>query len=84
MKSIFGFKVLPHSTGEQEDHRRKEIVKKLIHQFETHPNRAALKANLRENHAYNPFSEKSKEMIHIIGNVEYFEMCEISPKIQCP
>ena len=32
---------LPHSTVEQEDHTRKEVVKKLIHQFKTHPNREA-------------------------------------------
>ena len=35
--------------------------KKLIHQFETHPNRDALKADLRQNYAYNPFSEKSQD-----------------------
>ena len=69
---------------EQEDHTRKEVVKQLIHQFETHPNREALKADLRQTHAYNPFSEKSKDMIHCMENVEYFEMCEILPKIQCP
>ena len=63
-----------HSTVEQEDHTRKEVVKKLVHQFETHPNREALKADLRQNHAYNPFSEESKDMIHSMGNVEYFEM----------
>ena len=28
---------LPHSTVEQEDHTRKEVVNKLIHHFETHP-----------------------------------------------
>ena len=71
-------------TVEQEDHTRTEVVKMLIQLFETHPNREALKADLRQNHAYNPFSEKSKDVIHSMENVEYFEMCEISPKIQCP
>ena len=32
---------------------------------------------------FNPFSEKSKELIISIGNTEYFELCEISSKIQC-
>ena len=67
---------LPLSTVEQEDHTRKEAVKKLIHQFETHPNREALKADLRHNYTYNPVSEKSQDMISSMGNVEYFEMCE--------
>ena len=50
---------LQHSTVEHEDNARKGVVKKkLIRQFETHPNREALKADLRQNHAYNPFSRK--------------------------
>ena len=39
---------LPFATVQQEDHTRKEAVKKLIHQFETHPNREALKVDLRQ------------------------------------
>ena len=49
---------LLNAAVEQEDHTGKEAVKKLIHQFETHPHREALKADLRQNHAYNPFSEQ--------------------------
>ena len=45
---VFRIQGLPHSTVEQEDHTRKEVVKKLFHQFETHPNREALKADLRQ------------------------------------
>ena len=73
---------LPHKI-EQEDHTRKE-VKKLTHQFETHSNREALKADLTQNQAYNPFSEKSKDMIHNMENVEYFEMCGIPFKKSVP
>ena len=69
---------LPHSTVEQEDHTREEVVEKLIHQFETHPSRGALKADLRQNHAYNPFSEKSKDMIHSMVNVKYFDLLKFS------
>ena len=56
----------------------------LIHQFENHPNIEALQENLQEKRAFNPFSHKSKEMIYIVGNMEYFEICEITPNIQCP
>ena len=40
---------LPHSTVDYEDQSRKEVVIKLIAQFETHPNRKALEADLRPN-----------------------------------
>ena len=45
-----GFRVqgLPHSTVQKEDDRR-ETVKKLTHQFETHPNRESLMADLNKN-----------------------------------
>ena len=66
---------LPHSSVHQQDDTRKEAVKKLIHQFETHPNREALKADLEKDQAFNLFSEKSKDMIRSMGNTEYFEMC---------
>ena len=35
---------LLHHKVQQEDHTRKEAINKLIHQFETHPNREALKS----------------------------------------
>ena len=41
--------VKSHSTVQQEDHTRKEAVKKLTFQFETHPNREALNADFRQN-----------------------------------
>ena len=36
------FKGFPHSTVQKEDSNRKEIVKRLIQQFEIHPNRDSL------------------------------------------
>ena len=74
---------LPHSVVEQEDNTRREVVNKLIHQIETHQDRDALKADLQQNQAYNPFTEKSKNMIHSMENVEFVEMCEICLKTQC-
>ena len=75
---------LPHSTVQEQDHIRKEAVKKLIHQFESHPIKEALPAaDLQQNHAFNPFREQSQEMIYSMGNMEYIEICEIIPKAQC-
>ena len=66
---------------QQQDHTRKEAIKKLIHQFETH--REALQADLKQNHAFNQFSEQSKEMIYSVGNMKHCENCEITPEVQC-
>ena len=68
---------LPHSAVQEHDHIRKKAVQKLIHQFETHPSKEVLQADLKQNRAFNQFSEQWKEMI-------YFEIREITPKIQCP
>ena len=69
----FRIQGLPHSIVQQQDDTRREAVKKLIHQFETHPNRKALKADLENYQAFNPFSEESKDMISSMENTEYFE-----------
>ena len=45
----FRIQGLPHSTVQREDDVRIETVKKLIDQFETHPNRESLKAHLEKN-----------------------------------
>ena len=58
-------------------------MKELIHQIESHPNLDALQADLMQNQTYNPFSEKSKNMIHDMANVEYFEWCETMSEVQC-
>ena len=75
---------LPHSTVQEQDHIRKEAVQKLIHQFETHPNREALKADLKQkSHSFKPYSDQSKELIHSMRNMECFEICDSTPKVQC-
>ena len=51
--------------------------------IESHPHRRALQADLQQNNAYNPLSEKSKKMIKDMGNKELFELCETIPKVQC-
>ena len=68
----------PHSTVQKEDSNRKEIVKRLIQQFENHPNRDSLLEDVNKTEEFDPFSEKSKELITSINNTEYFELWEIS------
>ena len=80
----FRIQGLLHSTVQDHDHIRKEAVQKSIHQFENHPNEQALQENLQQKRALNPFSEKSKEMIYSMGNMVYFEICEITANIQGP
>ena len=75
---------IPHSTVQKEDTNRKETVKRLIQQFENHPCHDSLIEDLNKTEEFNPFSEKSKELITSMGNTEHFELCEISSKIQCP
>ena len=78
----FRIEGLPHPTVQEQDHTRKETVQKLIHQFETHPNRA-LRVDLKQNHGLNSFIEQPMEMIYSMRNTEYVEMCEITPTVQC-
>ena len=60
------------------------MAKKLIHQFDTHPNRGSLMEDLNKTQEFNQFSEKSKELLRSMGNTDNFEMCEITSKVQCP
>ena len=64
---------------EAEKFRVQELVKKI----ESHPLREAFQADLQKNNVYNPFSTISKAMIRELGNVEFFELCETMPKVQC-
>ena len=59
------------------------MVKKLIRQFEKHPNRDYLKEDLNKTEELNQSSEKSKELTSSMGSTEYFEQCEISSKMYC-
>ena len=74
----FRIQGLPHSTVQKEDDVRRETVQKLIHQFETHPNRESLMTDSDKNQKFNLFSERSKELIRSMTNTEYFERCEIT------
>ena len=71
---------LPHSVVKQAENSR---VRELVKKIENHSHRQDLQADLQQNNAYNPFSEKSKKMIKDTGNVELFELFETEPKTQC-
>ena len=51
--------------------------------IENLPQQAAFHADLQQIRVYNPFSKNSNEMIRELGNVEFFELCETTPKVQC-
>ena len=70
---------LSHAVVKKAEHLR---VQELVKKIENHPHRSALHADLQETNVYNPFSKKSKEMIRELGNVELFQLCETTPKVQ--
>ena len=71
---------LSHAVVKEAEHLR---VQELVKKIENHPHREALHADLQQNNVYNPFSKNSKEMIRELGNVEFFELCETIPTVQC-
>ena len=71
---------LSHAVVKEAEHLR---VQELVKKIESHPHREALQADVQQNNVYNPFSTNSKEMIHELGNVELFALCETIPKVQC-
>ena len=70
---------LSHSVVKEAEHLR---VQELVKKIESHPHREVLQADLQQNNVYNPFSKNSKAMIREVGNVELFELCETTPKVQ--
>ena len=57
-------------------------VQELVKRIENHPHGEALHADLQQNNVYK-FSKNSKAMIRELGNVEFFELSETIPKVQC-
>ena len=74
---------MPHTTVQQQDTNRKETFKKLIQQFENHPNKESFLQDLNKTEKIHTFSEKSKKLITDMGNTEIFELCETASKKQC-
>ena len=71
---------LSHAVVKEAEHLR---VQELVKKIENHPHREAPHADLQETNVDKPFSKKSKEMIRELGNVELFQLCETTPKVQC-
>ena len=66
---------LPHSVVK---HAQSTSVRELIQKIENHPDRHALRHDLRQNHC-----PEAKQMIQEVGNIESCELLETEPKTQC-
>ena len=75
---------IPHSAVEQQDTNRRDTVKKLIQQFESHPNKESFLQDLNKTEEINEFIEKSQKLIADMNNTEIFELCETSSKKHGP
>ena len=80
---IFRIPGIPHSAVEQVETNRKEKVRRLIEQFENHPNKNVLLKDYKKSEEINHFSRESKDLITEMGNDEIFECYETSSKRQC-
>ena len=67
-----------------EDEDRTRRIRKLAHSLRSHSRTNAMNTDLRKTDASNPFSEESKKIIPNSGEVELFELREVSAKTQCP
>ena len=74
---------IPHSTVEKVETNRKEKVRRLIEQFENHPNWNMLLMDYKKSEEMNHVSRESKDLITEMGNTEIFEFYETSSKRQC-
>ena len=72
------------SEVQQQDTNRKEMVKKLIQKFESHPNKKSFLQDLNKTDKINKFSEESQKLIADMNNTEIFELCEASSNRQYP
>ena len=61
---------------------RKEKVRRIIEQFESHPNKNMLLKDYKKSEEMNHFSQESKDLIIAMGQL--FESCETSSKRQYP
>ena len=71
---------LSHPVVKEAEHLR---FQEPVQRIENYPHREAFQADLQQTNVCNPFSKDSKEMIRELGNVELFELCETTPKVQC-
>ena len=75
----FNIPGVPHSTVKQ---LHGASVRDLIQKIENLPNRHSFQRD-QKSQSFSPFSQKSKEMIHEVGNIELCEPLDMEPKAQC-
>ena len=66
-----------------QDEDRTKRIRRLAHILKNPSKDKALITDLQKTDTFNPFSEESKKIIHNLGSVKYFELCEVSAKTQC-
>ena len=78
-----GFRIprISRAEVEQEEESRKQCIGRLVSAIMNHVNNNAVIAEVQSKHLCSPFSEESKQMIHSLGNVENFKLCEKSLNI---
>ena len=64
--------------------KKKKTVKKLIQQFENHPNKESFLQDLNKTAMNDKFSEESKKLITDMDHTEISELCETLSKKQYP
>ena len=65
-----------------EDEDRTKRIRRLAHTLKNQSEEKALIKDMQKTDTFNPFSEGSNKIIHNLGNVEYFDLCEVSAKAQ--
>ena len=58
-------------------------VQNLFQRIENHPQRQALRSDLQQHRAFNPFSKESQDVVKAAGNTELSEVLDVEPKTQC-
>ena len=79
----FRIQGLPHSAVQEHDHIRKKAVQKLIHQFEESSEQRSTTSQPNTKSRVQSVQRAVEGNDLQQGNMEYFEICEITPNIQC-
>ena len=74
---------IPQKKAVYQDEDRTRRIKRLAHMLQNQSKEKALIRDLQKTDTFNPVSEESEKIIHNLGNVEYFQLCEVSAKTQC-
>ena len=76
-KINFRIQGIPHAAVEQEEDDRTRLIRRLVHQVQIHPQTEMHQPPMRRVIATkNSFTEESQQMIHNMGNVDCFGLCE--------